>query len=118
VIAVACGDEWQVEGTGTLYLWDWKAGTKQTPALSHRFGLSGLAISPDGKVLACGPLDELLALHDELAALPAVADLHVQRRRAGLPDRRLLRTLAARGRPVHESLLPFGGRTETPEVPP
>jgi hypothetical protein len=68
--------------------------------------------------LACGPLDELLALHDELAALPAVADLHVQRRRAGLPDRLLLRTLAARGRPVHESLLPFGGRTGTPEVPP
>src|SRR5262245_2126131 len=44
---------------------------------------------------ACGPLDELLALHDELGALPAVADLHVQRQRAGLPDRLLLRSLAA-----------------------
>jgi len=44
---------------------------------------------------ACGPLDALLALHDELGALPAVADLHVQRQRAGLPDRLLLRTLAA-----------------------
>jgi hypothetical protein len=45
--------------------------------------------------MACGPLDELLALHDELGALPAVAQLHVQRQRAGLPDRLLLRTLAA-----------------------
>jgi DDE family transposase len=45
--------------------------------------------------MACGPLDELLALHDELGALPAVADLHVQRQRAGLPDRLLLRSLAA-----------------------
>ena len=26
--------------------------------------------------------------------------------------------LAALGRPVQESLLPFGGRSETPEVPP
>ena len=45
--------------------------------------------------MACGPLDELLALHDELGALPAVAGLHVQRQRAGLPDRLLLRSLAA-----------------------
>jgi len=45
--------------------------------------------------LACGPLDELLALHDELGILPAVAGLHVRRQRAGLPDRLLLRTLAA-----------------------
>src|SRR5262245_45501997 len=43
---------------------------------------------------ACGPLDELIALHDELGALPAVAGLHVPRQRAGLPDRLLLRTLA------------------------
>jgi hypothetical protein len=45
--------------------------------------------------LACGPLDELLALHNELGVLPAVADLRVQRQRAGLPDRLLLRSLAA-----------------------
>jgi hypothetical protein len=45
--------------------------------------------------LACGPLDELLALHDELGALPVVADRHVRRQRAGLPDRLLLRSLAA-----------------------
>lgn len=45
--------------------------------------------------MACGPLDELLALHDELGILPAIAGLHVQRQRAGLPDRLLLRTLAA-----------------------
>src|SRR5262245_10072032 len=44
---------------------------------------------------ACGPLDELLALHDELGVLPALAALHVPRQRAGLPDRLLLRTLAA-----------------------
>ena len=44
--------------------------------------------------MACGPLDELLALHDELGALPAVAGLHVPRQRAGLPDPLLLRTLA------------------------
>ena len=44
--------------------------------------------------MACGPLDELLALHDELGALPAIAGLHVPRQRAGLPDPLLLRTLA------------------------
>jgi hypothetical protein len=44
--------------------------------------------------MACGPLDELVALHEELGVLPAVAGLHVPRQRAGLPDRLLLRTLA------------------------
>jgi hypothetical protein len=44
--------------------------------------------------LACGPRDELLALHDELGILRAVDSLHVHRQRAGLPDRLLLRTLA------------------------
>src|SRR5262249_18796371 len=37
--------------------------------------------------MACGPLDELVALHDQLGILPAVAGLHVPRQRAGLPDR-------------------------------
>jgi hypothetical protein len=45
--------------------------------------------------LACGPLDELLALHDQLGILRAVDSLHAPRQRAGLPDRLLLRTLAA-----------------------
>src|SRR5947207_1826806 len=44
--------------------------------------------------MACGPLDELVALHDELGILPALAGLHVPRQRAGLPDPLLLRTLA------------------------
>jgi len=45
--------------------------------------------------MACGPLDELLALHDELGVLKALDKLPVQRQREGVPDRLLLRTLAA-----------------------
>src|SRR4051812_795273 len=44
---------------------------------------------------ACGPLDELLALHDELGILRVLDRLPVARARAGLPDPLLLRTLAA-----------------------
>ncbi len=44
--------------------------------------------------MACGALDELVALHEELGALAAVGDLAVARERAGLPDPLLLRTLA------------------------
>src|SRR5262245_10139318 len=44
--------------------------------------------------MACGPLDDLLALHDQLGVLPAIAGLHVPRQRAGLSDPLLLRTLA------------------------
>src|ERR1044071_6731413 len=43
---------------------------------------------------ACGPLDELIALHDELGAFRLLDKLPVPRRRAGLPDQLLLRTLA------------------------
>lgn len=43
---------------------------------------------------ACGPLDELVALHEELGVLAAVGELPVERERAGLPDPLLLRTLA------------------------
>lgn len=43
---------------------------------------------------ACGPLDELVALHEELGVLAALDGLEVERERAGLPDRLLLRTLA------------------------
>ena len=45
--------------------------------------------------MACGPLDELVALHDELGILGAVGALPVERERGGVPDPLLLRTLAA-----------------------
>src|SRR4029078_7047083 len=45
--------------------------------------------------MSCGPLDELLALHDELGILKALDQLSVTRDRAGVPDHLLLRTLAA-----------------------
>ena len=44
---------------------------------------------------ACGPLDELLALHDELGVFTAVDAMPVRRERAGIPDHLLLHTLAA-----------------------
>jgi hypothetical protein len=43
---------------------------------------------------ACGPLDELVALHDELGVFRRLDKLPVPRTRAGVPDRLLLRTLA------------------------
>ena len=43
---------------------------------------------------ACGPLDELVALHDELGILRCLQRLPVARQRAGLSDALLLRTLA------------------------
>jgi hypothetical protein len=51
---------------------------------------------------ATGPLDELVALHDELGALAVLERVGTERQRAGLQDRLLLRTLAA---------LPFVGNT-------
>jgi hypothetical protein len=44
--------------------------------------------------MASGPLDELGALHEELGIFAIVEQLEVQRARAGVPDERLLRTLA------------------------
>ena len=44
--------------------------------------------------MACGPLDELVALHEELGLFRVLDKLPVLRQRAGLPDRLLLRTLA------------------------
>ncbi len=44
--------------------------------------------------MACGPLDELVALHEELGILAALDAVAVERVRAGLPDGLLLRTLA------------------------
>lgn len=43
--------------------------------------------------MASGPLDELVALHDELGVLRALDDLEVDRQRTGLSDDLLLRTL-------------------------
>jgi hypothetical protein len=43
---------------------------------------------------ACGPLDELVALQDELGIFRLLDRLPVPRQRAGLPDSLLLRTLA------------------------
>src|SRR5215831_8449868 len=43
---------------------------------------------------ACGPLDELVALHDELGIFRLLDRLPVSRERAGLPDSLLVRTLA------------------------
>src|SRR5437763_1912973 len=44
--------------------------------------------------MASGPLDELVALHQELGIFAIVDELEVQRERAGVPDPLLLRTLA------------------------
>ncbi len=43
---------------------------------------------------AIGPLDELIALHDEVGAFAAVEALDTVRCRAGLPEGLLLRTVA------------------------
>jgi hypothetical protein len=44
--------------------------------------------------MSCGPLDELLALHEELGLFTALDKLSVTRDRAGVADPLLLRTLA------------------------
>lgn len=43
--------------------------------------------------MASGPLDELVALHDELGNYDVLAHLEVERERDGLPDTHLLRTV-------------------------
>src|SRR6266699_2893697 len=45
--------------------------------------------------MASGPLDELVALHQELGIFAIVDGLEVQRARAGVADELLLRTLAS-----------------------
>ena len=45
--------------------------------------------------MASGPLDELIALHDELGVFDALDQLPVARQRAGIDDDLLFRTLAA-----------------------
>jgi len=44
--------------------------------------------------MASGPLDELVALHEELGVFTLLDELEVQRERAGVADELLLRTLA------------------------
>ena len=44
--------------------------------------------------MASDPLDELVALHQELGIFAILDELEVQRERAGVPDEVLLRTLA------------------------
>ena len=44
--------------------------------------------------MSCGPLDELVALHDELGIFTVLGSLTVDRQRHGVPDLLLLRTLA------------------------
>src|SRR2546423_12086405 len=44
--------------------------------------------------MASGPLDELVAFHQELGIFAILDELEVQRARAGVPDELLLRTLA------------------------
>jgi hypothetical protein len=44
--------------------------------------------------MASGPLDELVALHQDLGTFAILDELEVQRARAGVPDALLLRTLA------------------------
>lgn len=51
--------------------------------------------SPDmATTMACGPLDELVGLHRELGVFDALDELSVKRRRSGVEDGLLLRTLA------------------------
>src|SRR5437588_9389499 len=44
--------------------------------------------------MASGPLDELIALHEELGIFAILDEMEVQRTRTGIPDELLLRTLA------------------------
>src|SRR5436305_11206338 len=44
--------------------------------------------------MASGPLDELVAFHQDLGMFAILDELEVQRARAGVPDELLLRTLA------------------------
>src|SRR5260370_1753909 len=44
--------------------------------------------------MASGPLDELVALHEELGIFALLDELEVERERAGVPDEVMLRTLA------------------------
>ena len=65
--------------------------------------------------MASGPLDELVALHEELGILAIVDELDVQRARAGVPDELLLRTLATLPF-VDQASLPWSSRGAVPRA--
>ena len=68
----------------------WYRNDKATVAEALRRGER-----PDlATTMASGPLDELVALHEELGIMAIVDELEVQRARAGVADELLLRTLA------------------------
>src|SRR5712691_12888602 len=69
---------------------EWYRRDKEAVAAALRRGER-----PDlATTMASGPLDELVALHEELGIFGIVEQLEVQRTRAGVPDELLLRTLA------------------------
>jgi len=69
---------------------EWYRRDKEAVAAALRRGER-----PDlATTMASGPLDELVALHEELGIFGMVEQLEVQRARAGVPDELLLRTLA------------------------
>ncbi len=69
---------------------EWYRRDKEAVAAALRRGER-----PDlATTMASGPLDELVALHEELGIFGIVEQLEVQRKRAGVPDALLLRTLA------------------------
>jgi hypothetical protein len=68
----------------------WYRNDKTTVAEALRGGER-----PDlATTMASGPLDELVALHQELGIFAILDELEVQRARAGVPDELLLHTLA------------------------
>jgi len=69
---------------------EWYRNDKEAVAEALRGGER-----PDlATTMASGPLDELVAFHQELGLLAIVDELEEQRERAGVPDEVLLRTLA------------------------
>lgn len=66
---------------------------RQDP-VAVRTALAGGARPDLATTTACGSLDELVALHDELGIFTLLAEVEVARERAGIPDDLLLRTLA------------------------
>ncbi len=65
--------------------------------------------------MASGPLDELVALHEELRIFAIVEELDVQRARAGVPDELVLRTLATLPF-VDQASLPWSSRGAVPRA--
>src|SRR5258708_18346035 len=69
---------------------EWYRRDKEAVAAALRRGER-----PDlATTMASGPLDELVALHEELGIFRIVEQIEPQRKRAGVPDDLLLRTLA------------------------